>query len=415
MKHKLIAGLDIGSTAVRLVLGQLIATENGEKLQVVGAVSGPANGVSKGVITSIEDATSSISACLEKAERLLGVSVSEVYIGINGPNLKCERSKGVVGVSRSDSEINNEDVVRVNQAAEALTVPQHYSILHVVPLMYKVDNQEFIKNPIGMTGIRLEAEVLIVQSLSSQIKNLTRSIERAGLAINDLVFSPLAAATVVVDSTQKELGVAVVNLGSSTTSVAVFEEGEVLHTAVLPIGSAHITNDIAIGLRCSLVLAEKIKVRYGSAKAENFNKKDEIDISDLLAEENLNEDNSAISRHYVAEIIQARVEEILEKVDAELKKIQRSGMLPAGVVLIGCGAKLGDLVEIAKKCLRLPVSLGGNRQVPTVNDKVNDLEYLTALGLVAWGEQQQRMVGPGTFLPGNIGGWLKKIVGWIKP
>jgi cell division protein FtsA len=396
MKENLIAGLDIGSLETRLVIGQRVATESGNKLQIIGAVAVPSEGVNKGIINSIEDTTASISAVLEKAERLLGTPISSAWVGINGPNLKCQTSRGVVAVSRSDSEINNEDINRVIEAAQALAVPPNYEILHVIPSKFIVDSQEDIKNPVGMTGIRLEVITLIIQNLTSQIKNLTKAIYHTGLNIDDLVFSPLAAGTVVISSKQKEIGTAVVNIGAATTSIAVFEEGELLYASVLPIGSSHITSDIAIGLRCPINLAEKIKIRYGSAKAEKFNKKDEIDISDIVQEENLTDEITVISPRYVSEIIEARVEEIFEKVDGELKKVDRSGMLPAGICLVGGGARLADIVEIAKKKLRLPVSLGTNRTVATVVDKVNDLEYMTALGLVAWGNQMSKdVVGKG--------------------
>ena len=387
MKENIIAGLDIGSLETRLVIGQRVETEGGSKLQIIGAVSVPSEGVNKGIINSIEDTTASISSVLEKAERLLGTPINSAWVGINGPNLKCQTSRGVVAVSRSDSEINNEDINRVIEAAQALAVPPNYEILHVIPSKFIVDNQEDIKNPVGMTGIRLEVITLIIQNLTSQIKNLTKAIFHTGLNIDDLVFSPLAAATIVITQKQKEIGTAVVNIGSATTSIAVFEEGELLYASVLPIGSSHITSDIAIGLRCPINLAEKIKIRYGSAKADRFNKKDEIDISDIVQEENLTDEITVISPHYVAEIIEARVEEIFEKVDGELKKVDRSGMLPSGICLVGGGAKLSDIVEIGKKKLRLPISLGVNRSVATVVDKVNDLEYMTALGLVVWGNQ----------------------------
>jgi len=398
MRENLIAGLDIGSAETRLVIGQRVETEAGPKIQIIGAVAVPSEGVNKGIINSIEDTTASVSSVLEKAERLLGTPIQSVWVGINGPNLKCQSSRGVVAVSRSDSEINQEDVDRVIEAAQALAVPPNYEILHVIPSKFIVDSQEDIKNPVGMTGIRLEVVTLIIQNLSSQIKNLTRSIYHTGLSIDDLVFSPLAASSVVVSAKQKELGTAVVNIGAATTSLAVFEEGELLHAAVLPIGAAHINLDIAIGLRCPINLAEKIKVRYGSAKAEQFSKKDEIDISDIVAEENLTDEITVISRRYVAEIIEARVEEIFEKVDNELKKIDRSGMLPAGICLIGGGSKLSDIVDVAKRKMRLPAALGSNRSVATVVDKVNDLEYLTALGLVAWGDQLIKYDNRGSLL-----------------
>jgi len=402
-----------------LVIGQIVQTNNGNQLQIIGAISSPAEGISRGMINSIEDATSSISACLEKAERVTGVTVTNTWIGLNGPNLKCDHSRGVVAVSRSDSEINQDDVNRAIEAAQALAVPPNYEILHVVPVKFSVDNQDGIKNPVGMTGIRLEVDTLIIQNLSSQIKNLTKAVYHTGLNIDDLVFSPLAAATVALSSKQKELGVALVNFGAATTSLAVYEEGELLYTSVIPVGSNHVTNDIAIGLRCPITLADKIKMKYGSAASDKFDKKDEIDISDLVSEENLSDEITVISQKYVAQIIEARVEEIFEKVDDELKKIERSGMLPAGIVLVGGGAKLTDIVELAKKKLRLPVSLGTNKVVPTVVDKVNDLEYLTALGLVAWGEQfvktsfTDRLPIKVDF--NKLGGKLKKLFSSFKP
>jgi len=387
MKENFIAGLDIGSTTIRLVVGQKGNNDTGEQLQIVGAVSVPAEGINKGIVNSIEDATSAISACLEKAERLIGVPVSHIWLGINGPNLKCEKSRGVVAVGRSDNEITEDDVNRVIEAAQALSVPPNYEILHVIPIKFIVDNQEDIKDPIGMTGVRLEVETLIIQGFSSHIKNLTKAIYHTGLEIDDLVLSPLAAAEAVISQKQKELGAALINIGASTTSLAVFEEGELLHAAVIPIGSEHITSDIAIGLRCPINLAEKIKLEYGTAASADLSKKDEINISDLAKEENIDDENLVISKKYVAEIIEARVEEIFEKVDNEFKKIDRSGMLPSGVFLVGGGAKLANIVEVAKKKLRLPACLGVSKNLILSIDKVNDPAFLTALGLVVWGSQ----------------------------
>src|SRR3989339_7930 len=385
MKETIIAGLDIGSTSIRLVVGQQVKDDN--QLQIIGAVSVKAKGIIKGAVKSIEDVTSSISECLEKGERLVGIPMESVWISINSPYIKCEKSRGVVAVGKSDGEISQDDVERALEAARALSVPPNYEILHVIPIKFTVDSQDDIKDPIGMTGVRLEVETLIIQGLSSQIKNLTKAVFRTGLDIEDLVLSPLAAAEAVMDSEQKELGAALVNIGLSTTSLAVFEEGELLHTAVIPIGSSHITSDIAIGLRCPINLAEKIKIKYGSASSENFNKKDEIDTSELFEDGEQEEEIGMVSKKYLAEIIEARVEEIFEKIDEEFKKIDRSGMLPGGVFLIGGGTRLHDLVNAAKKKLRLPVCLGANKKISTIIDKVNETEFLNALGLVVWGSQ----------------------------
>lgn len=338
MKDNIIAGLDIGSTEIRLVIGQKINGLAGEELQIIGAVSTPTSGVNRGVVNSIEETTSSISACLEKAERLVGVPINAVSVSINDPYIKCERGKGVVAVSKSDGEISEHDVERAIEAARSMAVPVNYEILHVMPIKFAVDSQEDIKDPIGMSGIRLEVEILIIQGLGSQLKNLTKAIHRTGLEIEDLVVSPLAAAEAVLSSKQKELGVVLVNLGSSTTSLAVYEERNLIHTAILPIGAEHITADVALGLRCPINLAERIKCEYGSTLRDGNTQDEEIDIRDLVKEEEVNDDIETVSKKYIAQIIDARVEEIFEKIDNELKKIDRSGMLPAGIVFVGGGA-----------------------------------------------------------------------------
>lgn len=349
---------------------------------------------------------------MEKAERLIGVPISSVWVSINDPYIKCERSKGVVAVGRSSGEITTEDMERAIEAARALSVPTNYEILHVIPIKFTVDNQEDIKDPVGMSGIRLEVEALIIQVMSSQVKNLTKSVYRTGLDIEDLILSPLAAAEAVISSKQKELGVAVISLGASTTGLSVYEEGRLIHAAVLPVGSEHITSDIAIGLRCPINLADRVKLEYGNANPDNFNSRDQVDISELAKEENVNDDIKNISRKYVAEIIQARVEEIFEKVDDELKKIDRSGMLPAGVILVGGGAKLAGLVETAKEKLRLPAAVGVSMNVDILIDKVNDPKYFTALGLVIWGDQMRDKKGGGAFFGGK--GAINKTIERIK-
>lgn len=410
MKDNIIAGLDIGSTSIRLVIGQKITGPSGEELQVIGAVSVPTAGVSRGIVNSIEETTSSISACLEKAERLVGIPISRVWVGINDPHIKCERSKGVVAVGRSDGEINDNDVNRAIEAARALAVPVNYEILHVIPIKFAVDNQGDIKDPIGMNGIRLEVETLIIQGLSTQIKNLTKAIYRTGLEIEDLVLGPLAAAEAVLSSKQKELGVALVNFGSSTTSLSVYEERNLIHTAVLPIGAEHITSDIAIGLRCPINLAERIKKEYGNATPDIIDSKDEIDVSQLVKEEEINDDITTVSHKYISEIINARVEEIFEKVDNEFKLIDRSGMLPAGVIFVGGGANLNGLVESAKKKLRLPAAIGQVKNINVVIDKVKNPEFLTALGLVIWGSHTDGEEPTNKFSKG-LGGLFEKTKG----
>ncbi len=410
MKDEFIVGLDIGSIEARIVVGQRV--EGSSRVQIIGATDIPSDGVNRGVVKSIDDATSSVSALLEKTERLIGVPVSDVFLSISDPYVRCERSKGVVAVGKANGEITPEEVDRAIEAARALNVPPNYEILHVIPIRYKVDNQEDVRDPVGMSGIRLEVEALIVQGMSSQIKNLTKAVYRTGLNINDLVLSPLALGEAILTSKQKDLGVAAIGIGSSTTTMAVYEEGKLIHSSVIPIGSEHITSDIAIGLRCPINLAERIKIEYGNANPENFNAKENIDLSELAKEEGVEGEIDSVSKKYLSEIIQARVEEIFEKVDEELKRVDRSGLLPAGVILAGGGAKLAGLCDVAKERLRLPASVGVCRNADIAFDKVNDLKYLTALGLVVWGNTVMTKKGSNIF--GNASDAFGSILGKIK-
>lgn len=377
---EIIVGLDVGSTAVRLAVGQLTPTEDRSELHIIGAAEVPSEGVHKGVVSSIEDVVSSISACLERAERMTGLPIKSAWVGISGSHIISEESKGVVAVSKTDGEITEEDVERAVEAARTVATPLNYEILHVIPKSYTVDGQVGIKDPIGMTGVRLEVDTQIIQGLSAQIKNLTKAVYRTGLDIEDLVLSILATAEAVVTERQKELGAAVLNIGGATTSLVVFEEGDILDTVILPIGSEHVTADIAIGLRTSIEVAERLKLEYGSTLPKDISKKEEIDLFDLGEEK-----HELIFHKYICEIIEARMEEILEKVDTIFKRIGRSGMLPAGIVLTGGGAKLPGLVELSKHKLRLPATLGYPLNLTSVTDKINDLSFTTAIGLVRWG------------------------------
>ncbi|MCX6800189.1 MAG: cell division protein FtsA, partial [Candidatus Falkowbacteria bacterium] len=307
MRENIIAGLDIGSTSVRLVVGQAVNGIDGKTVKIIGAIETPSRGVNKGAVISIDDATSSISSCLDKAERLVGVPISSAWVSINSPHIKCEKSRGVVAVSKSDGEITIDDVNRAIEASRAFSIPSNYQILHVIPINYIVDNQENIKDPIGMTGVRLEVESLIIRGVTSEINNLTKAVYRTGLDIQDLVITPIAAGQASLTYKQKELGSVVINIGSSTTSIAVYEEGELLHCAVIKVGSEDITKDLAIGLRCPIELAEKIKKEYGHALPGNFMKKDEVDIT-ALADDDIKDqvkDINPVSLKYVAEIINA--------------------------------------------------------------------------------------------------------------
>lgn len=385
-----IAGIDIGSAAVRIAVGQVIEHQNDALLQITACAEVPAEGVHRGIITSIDDAVSSVSACLERAERLANTEITHALVGISGSHILSQQSKGVVAVAKPDGEITEDDVARVVEAARTVATPVNYEIIHVIPKTYTVDGQTGIKDPTGMTGVRLEVDAQIIQGVSSQIKNLSKVVYRTGLAIDSHVLSILAAGEVVTTARQKELGAAVVNIGASTTSIAIYEDGDVLHTAVLPIGSEHITSDIAIGLRTSIDVAERVKVEYGIALPKQVARKEEIFLAELGGAE-----REVVERKYVAEIIEARAEEILQKIDKELRAVERSGLLPAGVLFVGGGARLDGFIELAKRELRLPATLGYPMDLTSLSDKVNDLACATAIGLVAWGARRGVSEGGG--------------------
>ena len=371
------ASLDIGSTRIRVVMAQI--SPEGDTLNILGAVDVESVGVTRGVVTNIDEATSAISHALDEGEKMIGRPIESVWVGISGGSIISQVSKGVVAIARTSGEIREDDLTRAQQAAEMVAAPPNYENLHTLVQSYAVDNQLGVKDPVGMTGIRLEAEATLIMALASQIKKVTKCVYRAGVSIDDIVLGPLAATESVLNPKQRELGVVLIDIGGPTTKMVVFEEGNFIHAAIIPVGSVHITNDLAIGLRTSLDVAEQVKKDYGTALSAAIPKKDMIDLSEFDELE-----TESVSRKHVAEIIEARTEEILDKVDAELRKVKRSGRLPAGAVLVGGGAELPHLVDAAKKQLKLPVSLGYPREIETTVDKINDLSFATALGLIYW-------------------------------
>ncbi len=380
----IIAGLDLGSTAIRMVVGQMLEQGGSEGLHILGMVEVPSEGIHKGVITSIEDAVSSTSACLEKIERAVGLPIEHVWVGVNGHHVLTDISQGVVAISHPNGEITEDDVERVVDAARTVATPMNYEILHVIPRYFSVDGGSPVKDPVSMSGVRLEVDTHIIQGSSGHIKNLTKTVYRTGSDIDDLVLSILAASEVVVSERARDMGCVIIDIGGSTTSMIVIEDGDVIHTAFIPIGSEHITQDIAIGLKTSIDVAERLKIFGGTCVTKGLTKRDVMNLSEFGAQA-----DEEISRKLLAQIIEARVEEILEKVGAELKSVGRAGVLPAGAVFVGGGSKLHGLIDLAKRELRLPAALGYPLNITSVTEKINDVSFATAIGLVKWGADIQ--------------------------
>lgn len=388
-QSQLITGIDIGSTAIRIAVGQATLNSQGSyDVHMIGAAEVAAEGIHKGVIASIEDTVSSLSGTLEQMERMVGIPIESAWVGISGMHIISQQSKGVVAVAKADGEIADEDVERAVEAARMVAPPLNYEMLHILPKAFTVDGQTGIKDPAGMTGIRLEVDTQIIHGLTAHIKNITKAVYRTGIDIDDLVLSSLATAQVVTTQRQRDLGVAVVNIGGTMSSVVVYEEGEVLHIATIPIGSEHVTNDLAIGLRTSIDVAERVKINHGMSLSKEISSREKIDLIHLGAEQ-----SEKVSKRHIAEIIEARMAEIFEKVDEQLEIVQRSGLLPAGVVLTGGGSKLHGVMELARETLALPASLGYPIDIMSSTDKVNDLAFTTAIGLVQWGAGLQYTSG----------------------
>jgi cell division protein FtsA len=373
-QEEIYIGLDVGSTKVACVVG--LREEMSSSLSVIGIGTAPTNGMRKGVVVDVEETVSSITAAVDEAERISGVAIDRATVTIDGAHVSSLNSKGVIAVGRADQEISVEDLTRAEEAATAVHMPPNREILQVFAREYTVDGQTNIKDPVGMSGVRLEVESHIITGASPAMKNLHRSIYQAGINIEGQVLVPLAAARAVLSKRQKELGVAVVDIGGGTTGLAVFDEGEVLYSNVLPVGSGHVTNDLAIGLRTSVDIAEKIKLKYvraGSAKAAS---------SEKFRIEELEGDDVMVSRRELNRITGARLEEIMQMVRAELKRIGKDGMLPAGVVLTGGGSKMPGMEEFAKAALQLPVSIGRPEGLSGMVERINDPAMAAPVGVM---------------------------------
>lgn len=409
MSQRTIAvGIDVGSSKIATTIGQM--QENGG-IDLIGVGFAPSNGLRKGMVVDIEETVSSISASLEEAERMSGLPINQAVVSIGGTHIQSTSSKGVVAVSRQDGEINENDILRVLDAAKSVSVPPNREILHALPRSYSIDGQGGIKDPVGMTGIRLEVDTQVISGANASVKNLTKCLNQAGVTIQDMVFTPLADARALLSKRQQEIGVALIDIGANTTSYAVYEEGDILQAGVLPVGASHITNDIAIGLRTSIDTAEVIKVKYGTAKGDHLTGKEEIDLKKI----DKNEEGS-VNVKYISEIIEARLTEILVMVRDELRHVGRDGMLPAGIILTGGGAKQEGIIELTKEILRLPAQVGSvSHDVSGMVDNLGDPLYSASIGLMLWGlEAGNAAPGGKGGAPLNIGPAISKARGFLK-
>lgn len=411
-KERVLASLDIGSAKIRTVVAIADGAQDSTVPNVIGVGLSPSMGIRKGQVIDVEELIHNIIASLEDAERMAGVPVNHVFVGLSGAHIEAFDSRGVIAVS--GAEISVDDVARVLEAAQAVSIPPNRRILHIEPKAYAVDEQRGIKNPVGMTGIRLEVEAHIITGHVQHVKNLEKCVSQAGVDIDALVPATISAAEATLTKRQKELGVVVIDIGAGCTSIAVFEEGTILHSIGLPVAGESVTNDIAIGLRTSVDTAERIKIEFGSVLPQEVAERETIDLSSVSRV-----DTQTVSRRYMAEIMQARYHEIFTLVKNELQRIGRSGMLPAGAVLTGAAVKAPGVLDLARDVLGLPVQMGFPVEVGGVIEKVDDPAYATALGTLVWGLREgdgpsAMGLGLGSFQVKRaftqVGGWFKSLL-----
>lgn len=363
-------GLDIGTTAVRCVVGELAGDAPLPK--IIGFSSVENTGMRKGNIAHGEEVVQAITGAITEAERMAGQPIRSATININGAHVRGVSSKGVIAISSQDRHITQEDRLRVEEAATILQLPANCEIIQVFAKNYGLDGQENIKDPVGMQGVRLEVDTHIIIASTPALKTLDQVLERAQLAAAHRTINSLAAAEATLSRKQKESGVVVLDIGAATTNMIVIEDGEVEHVAVIPMGGTHITNDLAIGLKTDLDIAETVKVKYATFA------KQAVGQASLV----LNGETHRFDREMVRMIVEARVEELLEYVDKQLKSIHRSRKLPGGVVLSGGSAKLPGLVDFVKDTLELPASIGSWKHIERLVDGLDDQFYAPAVGLM---------------------------------
>ncbi|MDC0449127.1 cell division protein FtsA [bacterium] len=381
-KERIVAGIDIGSTKICIA----VSSVSDNKISVIG-VSGavPSKGINKGNVVDIDGAVESIANSLERAERMAGISVSSAFVTVNGSHIDTTNSHGVVAVSPGQSsEISREDVSRVIEAAQAISLPSTREVIHVIPRDFIVDAQEGIKDPVGMSGVRLEVETNIIHSSATAMRNLVKCVDQVGVHVEGLVFTGVAAAEAVLTDTEKELGTLLVDIGGGTTSMIAFLEGSPVFSAVLPIGGKLITSDLAIGLRTRLEDAESIKIKLSEEKAAQKYSAD-IRGADMLDVSEFGLENDSISKNLLYKIIDARLEEVFRLISLEVAKANLSGKLPAGVVLTGGGALTAGAERVVKSVLKTPVRVGVPKGVTGLIDEIQGPASSGCVGALLYG------------------------------
>ena len=413
MQHsKIINGIDIGSSKVTTIIGQYFETE--DRFNVIAVASVPSLGFRKSQIINLEQAISTITKSVESAERMAGMQIKDAHISLAAAHIQSLNSKGVVAVSNQNGEITKNDVERVIEAAKAITLPTGKEIIHIIPRIYTVDGQEGVIDPVGMNGVRLEVETNIIAASTPALKNLEKCLEEVGISVQSLVYSGISTATIALTETEKELGVALVDIGGTITTITIYHESSPIFSSVLPVGATNVTNDLAIGLRFSLNDAEKIKVRLNKLM-EDKKYEDEIDLThfDIESEQRKLSLQTAING-----IIKPRLEEIFSLIDQEIENSGYKALIPAGIVLTGGGAQTVLAKETCASIIPLPLRIASPPKIGGLVDEILNPAYTSSVGLLMYGFNQSK-IGKSTSSKSkskvSMGGMFHRLKDLIEP
>jgi cell division protein FtsA len=401
---KIIVGLDIGTSKVVAIVGEI---KQDNEIEIIGIGSHPSRGLKKGVVVNIESTVQSIQRAVEEAELMAGIEIDAVYAGIAGSHISSLNSDGIVPIK--DGEVSHSDVERVIDAARAVAIPADQKILHILPQEFIIDNQEGIHDPVGMSGVRLEARVHMVTGAVSAAQNIIKCVRRCGLEVEDLILEQLASSYSVLEEDEKDLGVCLVDIGGGTTDIAVFTGGSIRHTAVIPIAGDQVTNDIAVALRTPTQHAEEIKLRYACALTQLASPDETIEVPSIG-----DRPPRRLSRQTLAEVVEPRYEELITLIQAELRRSGYEDLVAGGVVLTGGSAKMEGLIDLAEEVFHMPVRLGIPQYVTGLVDVVRNPIHATGVGLLLFGHRNRALRTPETVGGGGFKSVLNRMKSWFQ-
>ncbi len=372
--EEIIFGLDIGTTKVCALVGEI----RDRQLQIIGMGLAPARGMHKGMVTDVGEASRAMSEAIEQAEQTSGYDLSQAIVSMAGEHISSTNNKGLVAINRNSNGVTRQDIESALDVAQAIPIPHNRQIVHLIPRTFSIDDQDGVRNPIGMHGYRLEVEAHIVTAATPALQNLGQCVDNVGIKPTEFVLNAIASAEAVLESTEREMGVIVADIGGGTTDMALYVNGRVWHTKVFPVGGYHITNDIAIGLRAPHDVAEEVKIKFGDCRP------DQIDAEGVFTVEPFGGEKIQVGRQDLAHVIEARVEEIFQLILQEIKRTEYEGLLPAGIVLTGGSSQLRGIAEVAERVLHVPARVATPKNLLGMVDKLHSPAFATGVGLLRW-------------------------------